>query len=421
MKKVTASIITIGDELLIGQVVDTNSAWIAQQMNNIGVWVHHRAAVGDDATAIKTSLEEESKRSDIILITGGLGPTADDITKPVLCEYFGGKMIMHEPTLQHVTYLFEQVFKRPLPLLERNRKQAEVPDTCTVLKNERGTAPGMMFERDDKIFISMPGVPYEMQGIVEDHVLSVIKSRFDMPHIGHKTLMTAGQGESMLAEQIKDLEEALPDSIKLAYLPNYGMVRLRLTGIGEKNAVEKELETHFSAIKERLKEYVIAEQDSPLQEITGNLLAEQRATVSTAESCTGGYIAHLLTSVQGSSAYFMGSVVSYDNAIKQKVLGVQESTLVSVGAVSEETVREMLKGILNTMGTDYGIAVTGIMGPEGGTPDKPVGTVWVAVGNNKETETKKFHFRLGRKPNIELTSINALNLLRAFIVKNSIG
>jgi len=421
MKKITASIITIGDELLIGQVTDTNSAWIAQQINNIGVWVHHRTAVGDDAAAIKNALDEEGKRSDIILITGGLGPTADDITKPVLCEYFGGKLVMHEPTLEHVTYLFRFVFKRPMPLLDRNRKQAEVPDTCTVLKNERGTAPGMMFEKDGKIFISMPGVPYEMQGIVEDHVLSIIKSRFQMPYIGHKTLLTAGLGESMLAEQITDLEEALPGYIKLAYLPNYGMVRLRLTGIGEKNVIEKDLDAHFNAIKERLKEYVIAEEDKTLQEITGGLLKKTHATVSTAESCTGGYIAHLLTSVSGSAAYFMGTVVSYDNAIKQKVLGVQESTLVSVGAVSEETVKEMLTGVLQLMGTDYAIAVSGIMGPEGGTPDKPVGTVWVAVGNSKSMETKKFQFRTDRKKNIELTAINALNLLRAFIVKNSIS
>ncbi|HEY6977359.1 MAG TPA: molybdopterin-binding protein, partial [Chitinophagaceae bacterium] len=226
MEKITASIITIGDELLIGQVIDTNSAWMAQELNNIGVWVNHRVAVGDVWDDIWQVLDEEGQRSHIILITGGLGPTADDITKPLLCKYFGGKMVMDEATLAHVTYLFEHVFKRPMPLLERNRKQAEVPDVCTVLKNENGTAPGMLFEKNEKIFISMPGVPHEMKGIMRDHVLPLLKQRFQLTHIGHRTLLTAGTGESFIAEMIKDFEESLPPFLKLAYLPGNGMIRL---------------------------------------------------------------------------------------------------------------------------------------------------------------------------------------------------
>ena len=418
MTKITASIITIGDELLIGQVVDTNSAWMAQQLNNIGVWVQHRVAVGDVWDDIWQALDEESKRSDIILITGGLGPTADDITKPLLCKYFDGKLVMHEPTLQHVTYLFEYVFKRPMPLLDRNRRQAEVPDVCTVLKNEKGTAPGMLFEKNGKIFISMPGVPHEMQGIMQDHVLDLIQQRYTMPHIGHRTLLTAGQGESMLAEMIKDWEEVLPSFIKLAYLPNYGMVRLRLTGTEEKDLVEQELDRQFAQLKVLVKEYLVVDEDITMNEVVGKMLKAAGKTLATAESCTGGYIAHLITLVPGSSLYFKGSVVSYDNSIKKNVLNVQSATLESAGAVSKETVTEMQKGILNIMHTDYAIAVSGIMGPDGGTAEKPVGTVWIAVGDSQSVEAKKLHFRFDRKRNIELTAINALNMLRLFIKKS---
>lgn len=419
MEKITASIITIGDELLIGQVVDTNSPWMSQQLNNIGVWVHHRVAVGDMWEDIWNALDEESKRSNIILITGGLGPTADDITKPVLCKYFGGKLVMHQPTLEHVTYLFEHIFKRPMPLLERNRKQAEVPDVCTVLKNELGTAPGMLFEKDGRIFISMPGVPYEMKGLMKDKVLPLVKEKFQLLHIGHRTLLTAGIGESFLAEMIKDFEAALPDFIKLAYLPNYGMVRLRLTATGKQSIVENELDKQFKQLKELVKDYLVIDEDITLQVLIGRMLKDKHKTVATAESCTGGYIAHLITSVPGSSNYFKGSVVSYDNSIKKNILKVKDETLQTVGAVSEETVREMLRGVLNIMQTDYAIAVSGIMGPDGGTPDKPVGTVWLAVGNNENIETKKFQFRFERLRNIELTAINALNFLRAFILKQS--
>lgn len=419
MEKITASIITIGDELLIGQVVDTNSAWMSQQLNDIGVWVNHRVAVGDVWDDIWNALDEESNRSNIILITGGLGPTDDDITKPLLCEYFGGKLVMHQPTLEHVMYLFEHVFKRPMPLLERNRKQAEVPDVCTVIKNEVGTAPGMLFEKNGKIFISMPGVPHEMKTIMKNEVLPLIQQSFQLPHIGHRTLITAGVGESFLAEMIKDFEAALPGYIKLAYLPNYGILRLRLTATGERSKIEAELDKQFDELKQLVKEHLVIDEDITLQVLIGRLLKEKNRTIATAESCTGGYIAHLITSVPGSSNYFKGSVVSYDNSVKKNILKVKDETLQTVGAVSEETVREMLQGVLNVMQTNYAIAVSGIMGPDGGTPDKPAGTVWVAVGDHRNIETRKFKFRYDRLKNIELTATNALNFFREFMLKHS--
>ena len=417
MEKVFASIITIGDELLIGQVVDTNSAWMAQELNKIGITVKHRVAVGDTWNDIWQALDEESKIASIILITGGLGPTADDITKPLLCEYFGGKMIVHQPTLEHVTAIFEKVLKRPM--IERNAKQAEVPDVCTVLMNERGTAPGMMFKKEGKVFISLPGVPHEMKWIMEHHVIPMIPDLFETGFIEHRTLLTAGIGESFLAELIQDFENALPEHIKLAYLPNYGMVRLRLTGFGfDKAILTEEIDGLFEILKTTTAAYLVTDEDIPMELAVGRLLSQKGKTVATAESCTGGYIAHLLTSHAGSSAYFMGSVVSYDNSIKQKVLGVSSETLASVGAVSEETVKQMVSAVLSIMQTDYAIAVSGIMGPGGGSAEKPVGMVWVAVANKETILTRQFNFRFDRRRNIELTATNALNLLRSFIVDN---
>ena len=415
MQTIKASIITIGDELLIGQVIDTNSAWIAQELNKIGIWIHRRVAVGDTRNDIWRALDDEGASSDIILITGGLGPTSDDITKPLLNDYFGGKMIMHEETLAHVTYLFEHVFKRQMPLLDVNRRQAEVPDVCTVLKNDIGTAPGMLFEKNGKIFISMPGVPTEMKFIMTKRVLPLLTNKFELPYIGHRTLLTAGVGESFLAERIKGFEQSLPQNVKLAYLPNHGMVRLRLTTQGEKAKVESELNEIFITLKKEVEDVTVIDEDISLEVLLGRLLKEKNKTVSTAESCTGGYIAHLITSVAGSSGYFKGSVVSYDNSIKENVLHVSNETLSTYGAVSEETVRQMITGILRTMQTDYAVAVSGIMGPGGGSQEKPVGTVWIAVGNSEKIETKKMQFRFDRKRNIELTAINALYTLCKFI------
>ncbi|MBA4198442.1 MAG: competence/damage-inducible protein A [Chitinophaga sp.] len=416
---VSASIITIGDELLIGQVIDTNSAFIAQELNKIGVPVKRRIAVGDVWDDIWNALDEESKYSNIILITGGLGPTADDITKPLLCKYFGGKLVMDEATLQHVTYLFEHVFKRPMPLLERNKKQAEVPDVCTVLKNEKGTAPGMLFEKDGKLFFSMPGVPHEMKWLMQKHVLQIITQKFQTAFIEHRTLLTAGVGESFLAEKLVSFEANLPSNIKLAYLPNYGMVRLRLTAIGNnKEAIQSAINQSFTSLKSYVKDAMVIDEDLPMEAVVGKLLKEKNKTVATAESCTGGYIAHLLTTIAGSSDYYEGSVISYSYKVKEDSLHVPNATLTKYGAVSEETVKAMVQNVISLMKTDYGVAVSGIMGPGGETPDKPVGTVWVAVADKKKIVTRKFHFRFDRKKNIELTAVNALNLLRQLIVDN---
>ncbi|MFT3911339.1 MAG: competence/damage-inducible protein A [Ferruginibacter sp.] len=414
---VNASIITIGDELLIGQVVDTNSAWMAQELNKAGIKVKRRVAVGDIADDICKALDEEALHADIILLTGGLGPTADDITKPLLCKYFNGKMIVDEGALANVKYLFEQVFKRPLT--ERNLKQAEVPDNCKVIQNKRGSAPGMWFEKDGKIFISMPGVPHEMKGMMENDVIALLVKQFTVPHIAHRTLVTFGIGESMIADMIIDFETALPQHIKLAYLPNYGMVRLRLTSSGEnKTAIEQEIDNHFSTLQQLVKTYMITDKDEPMEEILGNLLVQKNKTMCTAESCTGGYIAHLITSIPGASAFYDGSVVSYSYKAKEDLLEVQEKTLLEKGAVSEEVVIEMAKGALKKIRSDYAIAVSGIIGPNGGTPDKPVGTVWVAVGSNQKIVTRKFHFRFERQLNIRLTAANALNLLRELIAQS---
>ncbi len=421
MEKIVASIITIGDELLIGQVIDTNSAWIAQELNKIGVWVQHRVAVGDIREDIWNALDEEGRRSSIVLITGGLGPTADDITKPLLTEYFGGKLVVDEQALANVKHIFEKVLQRPM--IERNLQQAEVPDTCTVIQNKRGTAPGMWFEKDAKIFVSMPGVPYEMKGMITDAVLPMLKRHFTLPFIAHRTLLTAGIGESYLAERISDFENALPPDIRLAYLPNYGMVRLRLTlrGEGDPAEIEKKLQGYFDTLRQLVSEWMVIDEDVSLQEATGKLLTRLGRTVGTAESCTGGYIAHLLTSISGSSHYFTGGIVSYSNEIKTKLLSVPTSTLTGPGAVSEETVRQMVQGALPLLGTDYAIAVSGIMGPDGGTPDKPVGTVWISVGNREKAVAQKFAFRFDRQRNIELTANNALNLLRKFILTDNSG
>jgi nicotinamide-nucleotide amidase len=417
MKNVNASIVTIGDELLIGQVIDTNSSWIAQQLNAIGVAVERRVAVGDSYEAIVKILDEESKYSNIILMTGGLGPTSDDITKNVLCDYFGGKMIVNEDALKNVKYLFEKVFKRPISAV--NLMQAEVPDVCEVINNKRGSAPGMIFHKGSVIYISMPGVPYEMKGIMEDSVIPLLKEKFQLPIIIHRTMLTAGIGESALAEIIKDFEDVLPSEIKLAYLPTYGMVRLRLSTTGfDKEVVEKNIDSYFDKLKILAKDYFVTGVDDSMAVVIGKLLKEKKKTVSTAESCTGGYIAHLITLVPGSSKYYEGSIVSYSYNVKEIMLGVKENTLNTYGAVSEQTVTEMLTGLLESLDTDYGIAVSGIMGPDGGTEDKPVGTVWMAVGNKENLQTQKINLRFNRERNIEVTGMMALNFLRKFILAN---
>lgn len=415
-----ASIITIGDELLIGQTIDTNSAFIAQELNKLGIWVRRRVAVGDVADEIRDALDQEKAQSKLVIITGGLGPTADDITKPVLCEYFNGKMVVNEAVRKHVIFLFEKVYRRPGPILERNLKQAEVPDTATVLHNARGSAPGMWFEKDGAVFISLPGVPHEMKGLMIKEVLPRLVQHFTLPAIVHRTAFTMGQGESIIAEKLVDFEAALPHHIKLAYLPNYGMVKLRLSAMGEDaESVTKDVDHYFKQLTEQVQEYLVSEVDEGLEVAVGKLLLQQNKTMATAESCTGGYIAHLITSVAGSSEYFKGSVVSYANEAKENLLHVGHNTLREHGAVSEETVREMVAGAIKALHTDYAVATSGIMGPGGGSAEKPVGTVWMAVGTANRIETQVIKLRFERQQNIQYAAAQALNMLRKFILTNS--
>ena len=464
MKEVNAAIITIGDELLIGQTIDTNSAFIAQELNKIGIWMKKRIAIGDVKEEILKALKEQSKDCDVIIITGGLGPTADDITKPALCEYFNSNLIVDDGALQNVKNIFTRLNR---PLIERNLKQAEVPDNCIVLPNKRGTAPGMWFgpspttsvkaedtakapsrwEGENQsesiltaskkqkegeglsnlssptggqgaapIFISLPGVPHEMKGLMIDSVIPKLKQSFDLPVVAHRTLLTSGIGESMIAESIADFENSLPVHIKLAYLPAYGMVRLRLTARGNnRETIEKDLDGMFLQLKSLVQEWMVADKDLTLQEATIQLLKSKNKTISTAESCTGGNIAHLITSIAGSSAVYKGSVVTYANEAKQNLLAVKEETLKQFGAVSEQTVNEMVLGALKQLKTDYAIATSGIMGPGGGTPEKPVGTIWIAIGNQQKIKASKHFFRFDRERNIELTTHAALTMLFRFV------
>ncbi|RYZ19536.1 MAG: CinA family nicotinamide mononucleotide deamidase-related protein [Chitinophagaceae bacterium] len=415
MKPISASIITIGDELLIGQTIDTNSAFIGQELNKAGIWLKRRIAIGDVREEILNALSEQSRDNDILIITGGLGPTADDITKPALRDYFGAGIRTDAGALQNVHDIFSRFGRTPS---EVNLKQADVPDLCEVLPNKRGTAPGMWFDKDGVIYVSLPGVPHEMKGLITDSVLPKLKERFTLPAIMHRTALTAGKGESDLAAHIADFEAALPAWIKLAYLPSYGLVRLRLTARGDDaEAVERAIGERFADLKTRVAEWLVADEDISLTDALHRLLKERGKTVGTTESCTGGYIARLLTEPAGASQLFNGSIVAYANEIKEHVLGVPAEILRRHGAVSEETVRAMVAGGLRVLGTDYIIATSGIMGPTGGTPEKPVGTIWIAVGSRELTETLLLHYRFDRARNMELTANTALNFLRKFILK----
>jgi nicotinamide-nucleotide amidase len=408
-----AEIITIGDEILIGQIVDTNSAFIAQGLNNIGIRVKQISSVSDDREHILTALKEASNRVDVILITGGLGPTKDDITKKTLADYFGVGFVENKDALNNVLQIFSKYNR---PMLDVNRLQAQVPANCEVILNKNGTAPGMWFNVDGKIYVSMPGVPHEMMYMMEDSVIPKLKSSLKLPFIIHKTILTVGEGESYLAERIADIEDALPPYIKLAYLPKLGQVRLRLSAYGEDEALLKEKIKEFSTkIIERVANVVAAEEDIAIEKAILNYMEQKGFTLSVAESCTGGYISHLFTQHPGSSKVFFGGAVSYSYELKESILGVKAETLQQYGAVSEETVNEMVSGALLNFKSDYAIAVTGIAGPDGGTPDKPVGTVWIAVANVNKVVTKKLTFGNKRRQNIERSAISALNMLNTLL------
>ncbi len=404
-----AEIITIGDEILIGQIVDTNSAWMAQKLNLAGIKVKQITSVSDDRQHILDTLYQASQRADLILITGGLGPTKDDITKKTLADYFETGYRIDMDALKNV----ERIFARyHVPVSDINKKQAEVLENCTTLLNLNGTAPGMWIEKDNKIYISMPGVPFEMMYMMEELVIPKIKETFKLPNIYHYTILTAGIGESILAEKISDVEDSLPEHIKLAYLPKLGMVRLRLSGSGsDAEKLNLEIRSFSTRIIDLISEYVIIESDTALEKVILDLMESKGLSLSTAESCTGGYISHLITQQSGSSKVFVGGAVCYSNQLKMDMLGVSEQTLSNFGAVSEETVIEMANGAKSNYKSDYSISVSGIAGPSGGSTEKPVGTVYIAVSGKTKTISKKFTFGNKRIQNIERSAISALTLL----------
>jgi nicotinamide-nucleotide amidase len=411
--EIKAEIIAIGDELLYGQIIDTNSHWISQEMDKIGVRVVRRSTVGDNRESILSAFESAERRADIILMTGGLGPTNDDLTKPLLAEYFGCELVLFPEALDAVRTFFE---KRGRELTELNKLQAHLPSKCTYIPNELGTAPGMWFQDNGKIWMSMPGVPHEMKKLISDQVIPRIKRLFKLPKIYHKVIKTVGIGESWLADLIKDWEKELPGHIKLAYLPSLGQVKLRLTAFGENdeqlvNDVEKEIEK----VKPLIDKYIFGYNHEKLEEAIGRLLKLHNKKVALAESCSGGYISHLITSIPGSSDYFQGALIPYHNHFKNSILNVDAGILKVKGAVSEETVIQMSEHIRKLFDADFGLASSGIAGPSGGWAEKPVGTVWIACAMEGKTVTKKLQLTQDRLLNIQLTGVAVLNLLRLCI------
>jgi nicotinamide-nucleotide amidase len=417
-------IINIGDELLIGQVVNTNAAWMGSELNLAGFMVNRFTVIADKTDAILDALEQSRTNSDIVLITGGLGPTKDDITKDALCRFFNVKLVFNQPAFASIEQFFSQ---RGIRVTEINHKQAEIPANCKAIPNQNGTAPGMWFETNRKetgetvIMISMPGVPFEMKAMMTTHVIPMLRDRFPGQAIVHKTIMTQGIGESFLSDRIEAWEKQLPSHISLAYLPHPGIVRLRLTGKGEsKEKLTQEIEEETEKLLKIIPEYIYGYDNEQLEQTIARLLKERNSTVATAESCTGGYIAHLITSVPGSSAYFKGSVVAYSNEIKEKELNVSARSLATHGAVSEEVVKEMVAGIRQRFGVDYAVATSGVAGPDGGTSEKPVGLIWIAIASPAGIFAGRYQFGDNRERNIQRTAMQALNMLRKAIIGKSL-
>ncbi|HNR72871.1 MAG TPA: competence/damage-inducible protein A, partial [Cyclobacteriaceae bacterium] len=397
MKKILAELLIIGDEILYGQITDTNSQWMSVELDKIGIKVVRRTTVGDVESEILTAFAEAEKRADVILITGGLGPTSDDLTKPCLAKYFNCELKIHDEALAEVTEFFKS---RGRELTELNRQQAALPSACVKITNALGTAPGMWFDKGDKVFMSMPGVPHEMKKMMTDHVIPQLRKKYQLPVIYHKVIRTIGIGESFLAEKIADWEKALPSHIKLAYLPSLGEVRLRLTGFGSSlTQLESETNLLVDKLNERVGQFIYGYGEDPIEVVLGRTLRDRKLTLSIAESCTGGYLSHLITSVPGSSEYFLGTMIPYAYEIKMRQLGVKPETLEKYGAVSEPTIVEMANIVRAKFSTDIGVATSGIAGPGGATPDKPVGTVWIAYSDKHHTVTKKLQLTKDRMLN----------------------
>lgn len=412
MKNVKAAIITIGDEILIGQIVDTNSAFISRELNKNGIRISKKYSIADSAEAINEALDEHIGKVDVLIFTGGLGPTKDDITKYTLNTYFNGKLVRNEQVYGMLSAYFSS-FGREFS--EANQGQAMVPDVCRILPNKRGTAPGMLFEKEGSLVFSLPGVPYEMEGLLVEEAIPMIREKFDMPAVIHKTILTQGVPESILMVKIQDWENSLDPRVKLAYLPSPGIVRLRLTAIEHFPEAETYIHEKAEALKPLIGERIFGYDEDTLEGVVLQQLLAKGATVSFAESCTGGYLAHKLTSVPGSSKVFNGSLVAYGYDIKSNMLGVSPEVLMREGAVSEPVVLRMAEGVKEKFGATYAIATSGIAGPDGGTAEKPVGTVWIAVSGPNGSRAQKFRFPGNRLRNIQMTALAGLDMLRQMI------
>jgi len=406
-------IITIGDEILIGQIVDTNSAWMGQNVVQAGGTISRITTVRDAVDDICNALREAENRSELVLITGGLGPTKDDVTKKALCEYFNCRLELRQDVLSHLEELFRT---KNRTMAEANRSQAYLPESCTALTNKYGTAPGMRFERNGVTYVSMPGVPYEMRAIMQEYVLPEFSAR-TTDYLRHCTTVTANVPESVLANQLEEFDRQLPENVKIAYLPHMNIVRIRLTATGsDANQLENVLAEQQERLKNKLGDIVIADQDKNMGLILGDILTDRKETMAIAESCTGGYASHLITKNSGSSVYYPGSMITYSYDIKSGMLGVPSELLWQEGAVSEDVVRIMAENVRRKLNTTYSLAISGIAGPSGGTKDKPVGTVWMAVASKDQTFTKSYHLKGNRIQNIERSSLLGLELLRKLIL-----
>lgn len=415
MKQYNATLLTIGDELLIGQITDTNSVWLGQQLSDIGISVKEKLTVGDTEEEIIKAIKRAADSTEIVLITGGLGPTQDDRTVDALCGYLVCGKTFYQEGYDHVMKIMEE---RGRTVTEAFRKQFYLPESCTPLHNRMGTAPGILIQNGDGIIVSMPGVPHEMKALMEDHILPLIKSTYSDQVIVHKTIRTAGMGESTIAELIQEVETSLPEHISLAYLPSIGHVRLRLSGRGEsEEKLKNEIQEYIDDIKNILGDVVYGEETEEVNDAIAAICLRNKWTIGTAESCTGGAIAAQIVSSPGSSAYFEGSVVSYSYELKEKLLGIDRSIIETYGAVSEETVVAMAKGAKERLGVDAVVSVSGVAGPSGGTPDKPVGTVWMACYDGNTMKTKKILSGKDRVVNIRYSTVAALNLLRLFLLE----
>ena len=406
----TAEIISIGDELLYGQTLDTNAHWISHKLDEYNIKVFQRTTIGDDADQILNAFATAAERVDIVLITGGLGPTKDDLTKPLLAKYFGVGMVHHEEVLRDITLLFAKASREVTAL---NAQQADLPSNCKKITNPVGTAPGMWFYENNTVFVAMPGVPYEMKSIMTQGILPKLHEMFSKGVLHHHIIKTIGITESSLSDLIEDWEVNLPKHIKLAYLPTKGQVKLRMTGSGDDlNTLKQEIDTLQMAIMPKIAKYVYGFGVDSLEGVIGQLLNKNNLTLATAESCTGGYLAHMITSVPGSSRYFKGSVIAYSNEVKIAHLGVSAEDLKQHGAVSEEVAKAMAEGVRKELNADIAIATTGIAGPDGGTVEKPVGTVWIAYSDKYKTLAKKFNFSRDRTFIVHWSALAALNMIR---------